>query len=125
MERIACKTKIIQWAVVGEKEKIEFDLCDYSPDQVAALERLVRHPDDKVRATIAVEQKKLQIADIASSARIVSIALRAGGQKIKLADFKSPDERAVSLKRLSGNETPVLLAIEPIEQDLPFDETPA
>lgn len=120
MERIASKTKIVQWAVMGEKEKIEFDLCDFSPEQVAALERLVRHPDDKVRATIAVEQKKLQIADITSGVRIVSIALRAGGQKIKLADFHSPDERATSLKRLSTNETPVTLTIEAIQGELPF-----
>jgi len=124
MERIASKTKITQWAVVGEKEKIEFDLCDFSPEQVAALERFVRHPDDHVRVSIECEQKKLQIAAIQSPVRIVSIALRAGGQKIKLADFHSPDERATALKRLSANETPVIVTIEPIQGELPFAAPP-
>ena len=125
MERIASKTKITQWTIVGEKEKIEFDLCDFSPDQVAALERFVRHPDDQVRVTIECEQKKLQIPALTSPVRLVSLALRAGGQKIKLAGFRSPDERAIALKRLSANETPVVVTIEPIQGELPFGEDAA
>lgn len=121
MQGIATKTKILAWSIVGEKEKIDFELCDFSPDQVAALERFVRHPDDKVRVTLEPEDKKLQIEAITSGVRIVSIALRAQGQKIKLADFHSPDTRAQALKRLSANETPIVLTIEPIQGQL-FDE---
>jgi len=118
MQRIATETKILSWSVVGEKEKIEFELCDFSPDQIGKLERFVRHPDDQVRVTLEPKDKKLQIEPITSGVRIVSIALRAAGQKLKLAEFHSPDSRAQALKRLSANETPITLTIEPIQGHL-------
>ena len=120
MQRIATETKILSWSVVGEKEKIEFELCDFSPDQIGKLERFVRHPDDKVRVTLEPKDRKLQIEPITSGVRIVSIALRAAGQKLKLAEFHSPDSRAQALKRLSAYETPITLTIEPVQGHL-FD----
>ena len=119
MDKITSKTKIILWGIVGEKERIDFDLCDFSPDQVGDLDRLVRADGEaKVRLTIEPEQKKLQIAPITSAVRIVSLSIRTKGQKIKIADFKSPDERATSIKRMCAADTPVNLILEEIEGQL-------
>jgi hypothetical protein len=125
MQRIVTKAKIVLWCVVGDKEKIDFSLCDFSAEQVAALDRIVRAKDEKVRLTIEPEQRKLQIAPIESMVRIVSMACRSGGQKIKIADFTSPDSRAESLKRMSGAETPLTLTLEPVQGHLPFAEDDA
>lgn len=122
MQQIATKAKISLWCVVGDKEKIDFGLCDFSPDQVASLDRIVRAKDEPVRLTIEPEQKKLQIAPIEATVRIVSLACRSGGQKIKIADFKSPDSRAEAIKRMSAAETPLILTLEPIQNQLPFAE---
>lgn len=122
MSKIASKTKITLWAVIGDKERLDLDLCDFSAGQIATLERFVRHPEDKVQITIAPEQKKLQIAPLVSPVRLVSVALRSGGQKLKFAEFHSPDERATALKRLSAAETPVLLTIETLQEGLAFDD---
>lgn len=118
MDRITSKTKILLWGIVGEKEKIDFDLCDFSPDQVGDLDRLVREDDAKVRLTIEPEQKKLQIAPITSEVRLVSLSCRTKGQKLKIADFRSPDERATAIKRMCAADTPILLCIEEIQGQL-------
>lgn len=120
-EVIATKTKILAWAVVGDKERIDFDLCDFSPDQVAGLDRLIRaEGENKVELSIEPEQKKLQIAPIVSTVRLVSLACRTKGQKLKIAEFKSPDERATAIKRMSGADTPLLLSIRELQKGM-FD----
>jgi hypothetical protein len=119
MEKIATRTKILVWAVVGDKERIDFDLCDFSPDQVGALDRLIRADGEAaIRLTIEPEQKKLQIAALVSTVRLVSLSCRTKGQKIRIAGFKSPDERATALKRLSAADTPILLTIEEVQRSL-------
>ncbi len=86
---------------------------------MADLDRLVRADGDaKVRLTIEPEQKKLQIGPITSAVRLVSVSCRTKGQKIKVADFKSPDERATAIKRMCAADTPVLLSIEEIDGQL-------
>lgn len=120
--QLQTKTKILAWAVVGDKEKIDFDLCDFSPDQVAQLDRLIRaEGDNKVRIEIAPEQKKLQIEPITSTVRLVSLACRTKGQKIKVGDFKSPDERAMAIKRMSAADTPIFLSISEIQTTMLTD----
>jgi hypothetical protein len=119
MDKIATKTKILLWGVVGDKEKIDFDLCDFSSDEVGQLDRLVRADgDDQVRVTIEPEQKKLQIGVITASVGLVSLSCRKKGQKIKIRGFKSPDERATALKRMCAADTPILLSIEEIQAGL-------
>ena len=119
MGKIASKTKIILWGVAGEKEKIDFDLCDFSSEQVADLDRLVRADgESKVRLTIEPEQKKLQIAAIAAVVGLVSLSCREKGQKLKVRGFKSPDERATAIKRMCAADTPVLLTIDEISPGL-------
>lgn len=113
MDKIATKTRIAAWVVVGNREKIDFDLCDFSPDQVAALDRVIRSESDgHLALTIEPEQKKLQIPAITSTVRLVSLSCRTKGQKLKVAEFKSPDERATALKRMSAADTPVILTLE-------------
>lgn len=120
---IATKTKVLLWAVMGEKERLDFDLCDFSPEQVGGLNRLIREDgENSVRLTIDPEQKKLQIAPITVVVRLVSLYCRGKGQKLKIGGFASPDERATAIKRLIAAETPVVLTIEPIQAGLPFDE---
>ena len=124
MDVIATKTKVLSWACVGAKEKIDLEVCDFSPDQVGALDRLLRTgKDERVRVTIEPEQKKLQIPPVACPVRLVSLSCRPGGQKIKLAEFRTPDDRATAMKRLIANETPVVLSIEEIQKQLPFGES--
>lgn len=120
-EVITTKTKLLIWACVGDKEKIDLDLCDFSPEQVGKLDRLLRAGSDaKVRLSIEPEQKKLQIAPITCAVRLVSLSCRGGGQKIKVAEFHSPDDRATALKRLAANETPITISIEEMQKGLPF-----
>lgn len=119
MEKITTKTKILLWGVIGEKEKIDFDLCDFSSEQVGTLDRLVRiDGDNKVRMTIVPEQKGLQITAITAEVGLVSLSCREKGQKLKVRGFKSPDERATALKRMSAADTPILLTIEEIQGSL-------
>jgi hypothetical protein len=124
MERIATKTKILAWLVVGEKERVDFELCDFSSDQIAQLSELIhRDGKDRVRLTIEAEQKKLQIAPISTDVVLSSLACRPGGQKLKVGGFKSPDERATALKGLIAAATPIVLTIEPVQATLPFAES--
>lgn len=126
MEKIATKTKILLWGVVGEKEKIDFELCHFSSDQVAQLDRMVRADgDNTVRLTIEPEQKKLQIAALQANVGLVSLSCREKGQKLKIRGFRSPDERATALKRMSAADTPILLTIEEIQGSLFGDEATA
>jgi len=126
MDKIASKTKIAAWSCLpGQKEKIEFDLFDFAPDQIASLDRWLRAEKPQVRMTVSVEQKKLQIDDITAVVRLVNVSLRTGGQKIKVADFKSPAERAQTLKNLVQNETPVLVTVCEYQASLPFGESSA
>lgn len=120
---VTTKTKVLAWGIKGDKEKLDLDVCDFAPDQVAELDRMLRcGKDTKVRLAIEPEQKKLQIPPLACSVRLVSMSCRPGGQKIKVADFKTPDDRAVAVKRLVANETPVVITITEIERSLPFGE---
>jgi len=119
MEKITTKTRILLWGVVGDKEKIDFELCDFSSDQVGDLDRLVRADgENKVRMTIEPEQKALQIGDITCDVGLVSLSCRGKGQKLKVRGFKSPDERAAALKRMAGADTPILLTIGEIQGSL-------
>jgi hypothetical protein len=122
MEKIVVKTKINMWAAVGDKEKIVFDTFDFAPDQVAAIDRLIRHnKEDKVSMTIEPENKQLQFGTVESNVRLVSMNCMGKGQKIKIADFKSSDERASTLKRMVESETVVIITIEQIQGGL-FDD---
>ncbi|MEN6336622.1 MAG: hypothetical protein ABFE13_24825 [Phycisphaerales bacterium] len=113
---VTTKTKILAWAVAGEKEKLDLDLCDFSADQVGELDRLIRADgDDKVRITLAPEQKKLQIEPITSVVKLVSMSCRTKGQKLRISGFHSPDERATAIKRMSAADTPILLTITEIQ----------
>jgi hypothetical protein len=121
--KIAVKTKITEWGTVGDKEKISFDLLDFSPDQVADIDRLIRNNnEDPVRMKIEVIQKKLEILPIESQIRLVSMNCMSGGQKLKIADFKSPDTRATALKRMVNTDTQVTLTIEGVQGNL-FEDT--
>jgi len=119
--KVQTRTKISAWAVIGEKEKINLDLCDFSPEQVAELDRLIRADgENKVEITIEPEQKKLQIEPIRSVVKLVSLACRTGGQKLTVSGFRSPDERATAIKRLSAAETPILLTVQEVQMTM-FD----
>lgn len=121
--KIAVKTKITEWGTVGDKEKISFELLDFSPDQVADIDRLIRNNnEDPVRMTIEVIQKKLEILPIESQVRLVSMNCMSGGQKLKIADFKSPDTRATALKRMVNTDTQIILTIEAVQGNL-FNDT--
>jgi hypothetical protein len=125
MDQIATKTKLLRWDCIGDKEKIDLEVCDFSPDQVGRLDRLLRAGEkERVRLTIEPEQKKLQLGTIVCPVRLVSLSCRPGGQKLKVSGFHSPDERAITLKRLAANETPILVTIEEIQQGLPFGDDP-
>jgi hypothetical protein len=123
-EKIAVKTKVVRWSVLDGKELLDFDVLDLSPDQVGSLERIIREKDNSVNITIEPEQKKLQLAGITSAVRLVSLMCREKGQRLKIADFKSPDERATGMKKIISAETPVLVTIE-IKQTKLFDEQKA
>ena len=125
MEKIAVKTKINFLTFAGETEKIGFNVLDFAPDQVAAIDRLIRNnKEDPVRLTIEPENKQLQYAPIVSHVRLVSMNCMGTGQKIKIADFKSTDDRATTLKRLVTSGTQVVVTIEPVQGRM-FDETKA
>jgi len=120
--KIAVKTKITEWGAAGDKEKISFDILDFSPDQVGDIDRLIRNnSEDPVSLSIEPIQKKLQIAPIVSQVRLVSMNCMTGGQKLKIADFKSPDERATAMKRLTASDTQITLTLEDVQGKL-FDE---
>ncbi len=120
--KIAVKTKINEWGAAGDREKIVFDLLDLSPDQVGDIDRAIRHnSEDPVRMTIEPVQKKLQIPPIISQVRLVSMNCMTGGQKLKIADFKSPDERATAMKRLTASDTQIKLILEDVQGKL-FDD---
>ena len=113
--KIQSMTTIRQWAMVEDKEKIDFELLDFSPEQVAQLDRWVRHPEDKLQLTIEAEQKKLQLGAVTSLVRLVSSASRAGGQKVKVAGFTTTDSRAQAMKALVKSCTPVMVTFEQVQ----------
>jgi hypothetical protein len=121
IDKIAVKTKVVKWSVLDGKELLDFDVLDLSPDQVGKIERIIREKDNSVNITIEPEQKKLQLAGIISAVRLVSLICREKGQRLKIAEFKSPDERATDMKKIISAETPVILTIE-IKQNKLFDE---
>ena len=121
--KIASDTTIKQWSV-KDVEQIQFELCDFSPDQVGAMERLIRHPEDKVELTIAVKQKSLGIAAIKSMIKLKGCSLHPGGQKIEIAKFTS-GKRTEDLKALVQNATPVTITITQVQGAVPAATKPA
>jgi hypothetical protein len=121
IEKIAVKTKIVRWSVLDGKELLDFDVLDFSPEQVGYIERIIREKDNSVNIIIEPEQKKLQFAGIKSNIRLVSMTCRENGQRLKIADFYSPDERATGIKKIIMAETPVLVTIE-IQQGKLFNK---
>jgi len=123
MDKIAVKTKITEWGTVGEKEKISFELLDFSPAQVAKIDRAIRNNgEDKYRMTIEPEQKQLQFAPVVSEVRLVSMNCMSGGQKLKIADFSSHDNSAKAIKAMVQAGTQVVITFEEIQGKL-FGET--
>jgi hypothetical protein len=118
--KVEVKTNIAEWGQSGEKEKIVFANLDFAPDQVADIDRIIRKNGDNntIRLTIEPVQKRLGIKPIVSRVKLVSMSCRAAGQRIKISEFKSPDERAESLKRLVNTDTQVLLTMEDEQGDL-------
>jgi len=121
--KIASDTTIKQWSV-KDVEQIQFELCDFSPDQIGAMERLIRHPEDKVELSIAVKQKSLGIAAIKSMIKLKGCSLQPGGQKIEIGKFTS-GERTEDLKALVQNATPVTITITQVQGAVPAATKPA
>jgi hypothetical protein len=130
--KIAIETTIKRWATMKGCEHIEFTKLKCSSEQVAEIDYIISNglKGDIVTLTIEAAQKKLQIPAIISPIKLTGIDCRKSGKKLIVTGFKSPNERAEIMKRLTDIETPITITIEdkqgklPIDNQQTFDEIP-
>jgi len=102
------------------KEVLEFDKLDFSPDQLSNLDRMLTNKEDgdKLFIELVPVQKQLHILPISSGIKIVGIDCRKSGKKLLISNFKSPDDRAVVMKRMADTKTPIKVTIEDVQGKL-------
>ena len=118
--KIAAKTTIKRWMITEGKEVLEFDKLDFSPDQLSNLDRILTNKEDgdKLFIELVPVQKQLQILPISSGIKIIGIDCRKSGKKLLISNFKSPDDRAVVMKRMADTKTPIKVTIEDVQGKL-------
>lgn len=124
MEKIAVKTKIKLWAVVGKQQKIVFKSFDMTSRQVGNLDKLIRNnKDEHVKLSINPDDNHLDIPAIESAVKLLGMECTGKGQHLKVSGFRCVEDKLDVLKQYIENESEIIITFEQSQEKM-FDETP-